>query len=312
MESAKSWDIYYGVDDDSSLRNVQFVRLHAAPVEIPEDGVHATVMVIHGGFWKNKFGLDDEYGNAGTASLAPFFRDRGYAALELEYRRRDHLGGGWPGTNEDVLAAVKKLRELQNNLSGAALSEDDDTSGRVAALRALRLDRLILAGHSAGGCMALWAAHQFSAAEMAEVGKVALVYAAAPVADLIEGYNMKVSDEGDAVELYMKCTPEENDGQLQYQKASPASMLPLTFPILVAYGDKDADLPPELVAKYVKAATEKSPEHVHEVRLPEADHFDVVNAKSAAWVDSIIPSMCKVVESQLGAPAAKALKQTSS
>jgi len=51
---------------------------------------------------------------------------------------------------------------------------------------------------------------------------------------------------------------------------------------------------------------------VHEVRLPEADHFDVVNAKSAAWVDSIIPSMCKVVESQLGAPAAKALKQTSS
>ena len=63
----------------------------------------ATVVIIHGGYWKNRFGIGDEYGNAGTASIAPYFAERGFAAVELEYRRRDHHGGGWPGTNE-VLA----------------------------------------------------------------------------------------------------------------------------------------------------------------------------------------------------------------
>ena len=37
------------------------------------------VVVLHGGYWKNKFGLDDAYGNAGTKSLAPFFLARAMA-----------------------------------------------------------------------------------------------------------------------------------------------------------------------------------------------------------------------------------------
>ena len=46
-------------------------------------------------------------------------------------------------------------------------------------------------GHSAGGCLALWAAHQLAAS-----GVPPLVLAAAPVADLVKAYEMKVSDEG--------------------------------------------------------------------------------------------------------------------
>lgn len=46
-------------------------------------------------------------------------------------------------------------------------------------------------GHSAGGCLALWAAHQLVSSE-----KAPLVLAAAPVADLVKAYEMKVSDEG--------------------------------------------------------------------------------------------------------------------
>ena len=48
----------------------------------------------------------------------------------------------------------------------------------------------------AGGCLALWAAHHLPAAW----SQVA-VLAAAPVADLVLGHELKVSDEGDAVEL---------------------------------------------------------------------------------------------------------------
>lgn len=54
-------------------------------------------------------------------------------------------------------------------------------------------DRLILVGHSAGGCLALWAAHQLVSVSSE---KAPLVLAAAPVADLVKAYEMKVSDEG--------------------------------------------------------------------------------------------------------------------
>ena len=53
-------------------------------------------------------------------------------------------------------------------------------------------DRLILIGHSAGGCLALWAAHQLATTAT----RMPVVLAAAPVADLVKAYEMKVSDEG--------------------------------------------------------------------------------------------------------------------
>lgn len=34
------------------------------------------------------------------AGLHRFFWEKGFSAVEVEYRRRDHPGGGWPGTNE--------------------------------------------------------------------------------------------------------------------------------------------------------------------------------------------------------------------
>jgi hypothetical protein len=56
--------------------------------------------------------------------------------------------------------------------------------------------------------------------------RLALVVAVAPVCDLNEAYFLKVSDEGDAVERYMKCTPETDEGLAQYAHASPAELIP--------------------------------------------------------------------------------------
>ena len=96
------WDVCYapsgGIEHES-----RYLRLHHPATVKPAAASAATVVIIHGGYWKNRFGIGDEYGNAGTASIAPYFAERGFAAVELEYRRRDHHGGGWPGTNE-VLA----------------------------------------------------------------------------------------------------------------------------------------------------------------------------------------------------------------
>ena len=106
--------------------------------------------------------------------------------VEMEYRRRDHEGGGWPGTNEDILRGLEKIEDLA--------AGKEVPPGASEAAKSLRPKRFLLLGHSAGGCLALWAAHQRPGM---------LVLAAAPVADLVKGYEMKVSDEGDAVELYM-------------------------------------------------------------------------------------------------------------
>merc|ERR1712203_1133090 len=113
------------------------------------------------------------------------------------------------------------------------------------AISALRLDNLIVLGHSAGGCLALWAGHQLASMTNPPC-RIAFVIAAAPVADLMKGHEMRVSDEGNAVELYMKCKPDADGGLLEYQKASPAALLPLSFPLLVVQGDSDADVPPQL------------------------------------------------------------------
>ncbi|MEJ2856664.1 MULTISPECIES: alpha/beta hydrolase family protein [unclassified Saccharothrix] len=80
------------------------------------------VVVIHGGFWHQRYGL--ELGRPLAADLAA----HGVRAFNVEYRRVAG-GGGWPETGDDVLAAIDAL--------------DAD---------------VVTLGHSAGGHLAVWAA----------------------------------------------------------------------------------------------------------------------------------------------------------
>ncbi|MFI9006473.1 alpha/beta hydrolase family protein [Actinosynnema sp. NPDC053489] len=84
-----------------------------------------TVVVIHGGFWHQRYGL--ELGRPLAADLV----SHGVGAYTIEYRRVTG-GGGWPATGDDVLAALDAL---------------DPALGPVVTL-----------GHSAGGHLAVWAA----------------------------------------------------------------------------------------------------------------------------------------------------------
>ncbi|CAE7876964.1 unnamed protein product [Symbiodinium necroappetens] len=295
MDTPEWWDLPYA---ESASPNAQFVRLHEAPRTPPGD-VHGTVIVLHGGYWKNKFGLDDEYGNAGTKSLGSFFWARGFSVVEVEYRRRDHEGGGWPGTNEDVLLAIDFLCRLSRE---AQAQRSSDSDKKAVALRSLRSERLILLGHSAGGCLALWAAHKLAAR-----GLQPIVVASAPVADLIRGYELKVSDEGDAVERYMKQAPTAS-GLEEYRKASPAALLPVTFPLCVVYGDSDTDVPPDLVRAYAKDAKASAPALVSVLEIPGADHFQIVDARTDIWLARIVPVLREMIGQHFGQAAASTLE----
>ncbi|EKX54313.1 hypothetical protein GUITHDRAFT_132065 [Guillardia theta CCMP2712] len=201
--------------------------------------------------------------NTPITSIVVDLCDLGFAVAEVEYRRRDDEGGGWPGTNLD---GVEALNALPHVCQEHALHLD--------------LDRVMLVGHSAGGALVLWLGEQELRVN------VRLIVAVAPVTDLEDGYRRRLSDEGDAIELYMKCTPDTAEGLREYSKASPIRLLPARRNILLVVGSEDRDVPADMIEKYYqKAAKEKQDSDLllQIVKIPEADHYDILSRGHLAW-----------------------------
>eukprot|EP01065_Artemidia_motanka_P031139 TRINITY_DN37365_c0_g1_i1.p1 TRINITY_DN37365_c0_g1~~TRINITY_DN37365_c0_g1_i1.p1 ORF type:complete len:264 (+),score=74.18 TRINITY_DN37365_c0_g1_i1:58-849(+) len=234
----------------------QFVRVWE-PARKPAGG-SPVALCIHGGYWRKKYTID----NALFDTVAPDLAARGFVAVDVEYRRCGEAGGGWPGTNNDVLAALAMVPGLQ---------------GCDAA-------RVVVVGHSAGGCLALWLAD--AAARRRTIDPSfpvpCVACAVAPVADLHLGHKWKISDDGKAVSSYMQGTPE--DKAAEYLSASPRALLPLRTPALITIGTRDDQVPPELVTEYASAARAAGgPHECRVVEFPGADHFCVVEASAKEW-----------------------------
>ena len=71
----------------------------------PGSGPFPVAIVIHGGCWVSRLATLQN-----TAALADALRDAGVATWNVEYRRLDSQGGGWPGTFADVGAAADHVR----------------------------------------------------------------------------------------------------------------------------------------------------------------------------------------------------------
>jgi len=123
---------------------------------------HPVAIVIHGGFWRNKFNLTY------MGHLCESLRQVGIATWNLEFRSIGDAGGGWPGTCQDVLAGAKYLRV-------------------IADAHHLDLNRTVVLGHSAGGHLALWLAAKSNPKLTGAIGLGA-------VADLHRALELKLSD----------------------------------------------------------------------------------------------------------------------
>ena len=104
-------------------------------------GPFPLAVVIHGGCWVSEVATLQN-----TAALADALRDAGIATWNIEYRRVDNPGGGWPGTFTDVADAVDLVRV-------------------IAREHPIDLSRVVTIGHSAGAHLALWAAARGRLAE---------------------------------------------------------------------------------------------------------------------------------------------------
>jgi len=224
-----------------------------ADVRLPLEPDAPLVVFVHGGFWMSA------YDRQHVAPLAVDLAERGYAVATVEYRRIGQPGGGWPGTFSDVAAAAAAVPDL--------LAKELAHLGRPP----VRTDRPVLAGHSAGGQLALW----YAAVAPDEVRGV---LALAPVADLIEGFRLGLGDH--AVRALLAGTPE--DLPERYASADPMAHLPLKVPVVVVHGADDEQVPVEISRKYARVARGAGDDTTL-VELAGVEHFAVIDPLSVAW-----------------------------
>lgn len=208
------------------------------------------VVFIHGGCWQANYSLD--HVTATTAAIA----ELGWAVWAPEYRRLGDAGGGWPGTFDDVARAIAHVDTLARD-------------------HLLDLERLVLAGHSAGGHLALWgAAHASSAGR-----RVAGVLCLAGISDLA-AYGAEPGGCNASVTPLLGGRP--HDVPERYRDASPIERLPLGVPVVMVHGAADPIVPVAMSEAYAERARAAG-DRVDLVVVPEAGHFDVVAPGAPAW-----------------------------
>ena len=166
------------------------------------------VVLIHGGCWSNEYGRDH------TKAMATALSEHGFDIWLPEYRRVGDEGGGWPGSLDDVQAALDYV-EKQTGVKPIAV------------------------GHSAGGHLALRAA-------MRADSNIAGVVALAPITDLV-AYGAQEGSCQSMVAPFMGDETYSPDGA--YREAS-IRVEAISVPVSVLLGTSDPIIGAEQVAAF--------------------------------------------------------------
>lgn len=228
-----------------------------------------TVVLIHGGFWRARFGVEI------IEDVARDLTSRGWVVWNVEYRRVGG-GGGWPETLLDVAAAIDYLAVLDRDVP-------------------LDLTRVVAVGHSAGGHLAAWAAGRHTEGrdptgregwgedlDVAVPGRhpvveITGVISLAGVLDLATAAEEGIGN--DAVRSFME--GDQSRRPARYAATDPLGQVPIKAPVYAVHGRGDFNVPFEQSVAYVERARAAD----QEATLVEidGDHFTVIDVASPAW-----------------------------
>jgi acetyl esterase/lipase len=220
-------------------------------------GPHPVAIFLHGGCWLS------EYDIAHSSKLTAALAENGIATWSLEYRRIGDAGGGWPGTFEDVARGADHLAAIANDY-------------------ALDLERVIAAGHSAGGQLALWLAARTEVpaeSPFATTSPLAVrgVLALAPAADFDYLYAHQTCDR--AVARLLGGSPETFPDR--YRWTDPVRFEPGPAPQVVLVGRYDETWSPP-ARRYARKAAARGGD-VTLIEAAESGHFEMIDPDSSTW-----------------------------
>jgi len=239
---------------------------HVADVRLPTRRTGAAsppaplVLFLHGGFWRAA------YDRSHTGPMATALAAAGYAVCVPEFRRTGQPGGGWPGTFDDVAAAVDRSPTMVREAAGPGVIADGPA---------------LLAGHSAGGHLALWAAGRHllgpGSAWRSAPGTRGVVVLAG-VSGLADCYDQRLG--GDAAAALMGGGPA--DVPQRYREADPAVLLPLGCPVRLVHGSLD-DVVPAAMSRHYAAIGRAAGDDTMAAEVPGASHVDLIDPLSPVW-----------------------------
>lgn len=237
-------------------------------------GPFPVAVVIHGGCWKKFADLKN------TVPMSDTLRKAGIVTWNIEYRRVDNEGGGWPGTYRDIGAAVDYLRT-------------------IAGEYRLDLKHVVLVGHSAGGHLALWAAARHRLPEGSPlymknplpVSGVVSLAGPGRLQTLVAEHQQKVCGSVPVTQLLggeIDKVPEH------LREGSPAQMLPLRVPQILIHASLDWLIPPSFGEEYV-ALAKKAGDKAELTVIEDAGHFELIAPGTQAWptVEKAVLSLAK-------------------
>lgn len=224
-ENVRRFD--YGDEPD------QFLEVHGDPAS-----ASAVLVFVHGGYFRPR--TDLTHARPTARALA----EAGVLVVLVEYRRV----GGQPRCLDDVTAAIDFTTTSLETWGVAREARED----------------LVIAGHSAGGCLVLsWASH------LGEDGPPVLLFPLAPVTDLLREVELGLGDG--AVLDYMGLRPEEDlVPYLREDPRSRVSRIPDRVAVHIIHGDADETVDVGFSRTFPAPLTV----------LEGADHFDVIDPAS--------------------------------
>ncbi len=227
-------------------------------LRLPEgEGPHPLVVIIHGGCWTAKYGLHL------MDAMAERLTSLGFATWNPEFRRVGMKDAEWSDIFTDVLMATNYVDNLASRFN-------------------LDTKNIILTGHSSGGHLVLWLAHQQQLINKHGLMNVKAVVSLAPLTDLSKVASDDTLPCHNTVEGLMGGSLA--DFPQRYQQASPVQMADTSINIIVVNGDQDSKGFYSQFLDYRKIMKKRGRDIQH-LEVGPSGHFEMITPGTNAWKD---------------------------